>query len=64
MVNVRSVRTTFCALVVAVAGCTGCNAAIKGPVPVPAVDDSLAKAPAKETAVFAGGCFWGTQSVF
>jgi peptide-methionine (S)-S-oxide reductase len=28
------------------------------------VDVSLASTPGKQTAVFAGGCFWGTQSVF
>jgi len=27
-------------------------------------DAPLAKAPGKQTAVFAGGCFWGVQSVF
>lgn len=32
--------------------------------PVPAVGAALAKASGHETAVFAGGCFWGTQSVF
>ena len=35
-----------------------------GPFPVPASDDALATTPAKAKAVFAGGCFWGTQAVF
>jgi peptide-methionine (S)-S-oxide reductase len=34
------------------------------PIPAPATDLPLAKMPGKETAVFAGGCFWGVQSVF
>ena len=34
------------------------------PIPPASVDVPLAKQPGKETAVFAGGCFWGTQSVF
>ena len=40
------------------------KAAPKGPVPVAATDDQLAATPGKAKAVFAGGCFWGTQSVF
>ena len=44
--------------------CVGCNAATKAPVPVPVQDAALATKPGKQTAVFAGGCFWGTQSVF
>jgi len=35
-----------------------------GPVPAPAADDVLATQPARVKAVFAGGCFWGTQAVF
>lgn len=41
---------------------TGCHAAIK-PFPVAAQDAKRAAGPL-QTAVFAGGCFWGTQSVF
>ena len=34
------------------------------PIPPPLVDLPLKETPGKEKAVFAGGCFWGTQSVF
>lgn len=36
----------------------------KNPVPAAVVDDQLAATPGTATAVFAGGCFWGTQAVF
>lgn len=36
----------------------------KKPVPAAVVDDQLAATPGTATAVFAGGCFWGTQAVF
>jgi peptide-methionine (S)-S-oxide reductase len=41
------------------------TAATRGPVPLPApARDELAVTAKTETAVFAGGCFWGIQSVF
>ena len=55
-------------VVAAVMGVTGCRtasgAATKVPAPVAVVDAGLAATHGKATAVFAGGCFWGTQSVF
>lgn len=39
-------------------------AAAKSRVPAPTVDAPLAKTSSRVTAVFAGGCFWGTQAVF
>jgi peptide-methionine (S)-S-oxide reductase len=40
------------------------SASPKTPIPAATTDISLAAASGKQTAVFAGGCFWGTQSVF
>jgi len=33
-------------------------------IPAPQTDTSLANKSGKQVAIFAGGCFWGTQSVF
>jgi peptide-methionine (S)-S-oxide reductase len=40
------------------------HAAPSSPIPAANADVPLAQTPGSETAVFAGGCFWGTQSVF
>jgi peptide-methionine (S)-S-oxide reductase len=39
-------------------------AAPRPPIPAANADVPLAAGAGKQTAVFAGGCFWGTQSVF
>jgi peptide-methionine (S)-S-oxide reductase len=59
-----AMRSTVVALLIAFAASIGCTAATKTPLPAPTNDSPLAQASGKQTAVFAGGCFWGTQSVF
>jgi hypothetical protein len=57
-------RGVFLSFLIASGLCAGCRAATKTPVPAAVNDAALAQKPGKQTAVFAGGCFWGTQSVF
>jgi peptide-methionine (S)-S-oxide reductase len=57
-------RNTVAVLLLAFSASIGCTAATKTPIPAPANDAALAQTSGKQTAVFAGGCFWGTQSVF
>jgi peptide-methionine (S)-S-oxide reductase len=64
MFNFVGLRKPMLALALVFAASTGCSAAVKAPIPPAASDSTLAQKPGKETAVFAGGCFWGTQSVF
>jgi peptide-methionine (S)-S-oxide reductase len=52
------------ALLVAGLPLLSCQAASNAPIPAAVSDAALAASSSRETAVFAGGCFWGTQAVF
>jgi peptide-methionine (S)-S-oxide reductase len=56
----------FLVLLAIVAGATACNARAGAatPVPPPAVDAPRTASAGQQTAVIAGGCFWGIQAVF
>ena len=60
--SIRTALVLFGALLATVA----CNAkaGTAVPVPAPVLDAARAGAPARQTAVVAGGCFWGIQAVF
>jgi len=66
MLTRHTVRQTLAAVILALTSVAGCKAAPehKGLLPAPAFDDALAAKHGRETAVFAGGCFWGQQAVF
>jgi len=61
-VSVRMVAMMLTVL----AGVVACRAGsgASATVPAPVVDEAKAAAPGKQTAVVAGGCFWGIQAVF
>jgi peptide-methionine (S)-S-oxide reductase len=54
---------SVCTIVLGFAVASAFGAA-KTKVPAPALNVPLAKTSSRQTAVFAGGCFWGTQAVF
>ena len=58
--SLRLILAIFC--VVAALGCSAARAGVT--IPDPLVDAPLATAKGQQTAVVAGGCFWGIQAVF
>jgi len=58
----RLLRTLGALSLLALSACTPSDAAT--PLPNPLVDTPAATAKGTETAVLAGGCFWGVQAVF
>jgi peptide-methionine (S)-S-oxide reductase len=59
-------RISALLLMVTLAGVVACNAGDRASfiVPNPTVDAMLTPAKSEQTAVIAGGCFWGIQAVF
>jgi peptide-methionine (S)-S-oxide reductase len=64
MFRMIALRSAIVSLLISTLFSTGCKAAAKTPIPAAASDAPLAQSPGRQTAVFAGGCFWGTQAVF
>jgi peptide-methionine (S)-S-oxide reductase len=63
--HLRSAATAVLALAVSLATVACHSESVEhGPIPAPTADLPLATSPGRATAVFAGGCFWGTQAVF
>ena len=65
LMRLRSTATAVLALAVSLST-VACHSQsmVHGPIPPPTTDVPLATSPGRATAVFAGGCFWGTQAVF
>lgn len=59
-------RVSALFLVLIFAGVNACSAGDRAstPLPAPSIDAPIATTTAEQTAVLAGGCFWGIQAVF
>jgi len=55
---------TLLTILLLLAGITAYSRGNEPAFPAPTVDDSLAAGKGQDTAVIAGGCFWGIQAVF
>ena len=63
MVRRSAVLALAAAMTISPLACSA-RAAVGRAVPAATADAPLAKTSSRQKAVFAGGCFWGTQSVF
>jgi len=64
-ISVRGYTRMFAMILMVLAATLACQAGSgSAAVPAPAVDQPKAATAAKQTAVVAGGCFWGIQAVF
>jgi peptide-methionine (S)-S-oxide reductase len=62
--SVRSAAVLLFASLLGVTACTAKASPAGAAVPAPAVDAPRAASAGQQTAVIAGGCFWGIQAVF
>src|ERR1700746_1256850 len=65
-ISARGYTTSFAMMLTVLAGTLACQKGKGGTsgVPGPAGDQAKPATTAKQTATFAGGCFWGIQAVF
>ncbi len=67
--NIIRLAVLLCAVSLEITACAGLfsdlgSAATAANIPGPVVDEPVGTPGARETAVLAGGCFWGVQGVF
>ncbi len=64
MLRSNSCNVGLCILLAAIGFSGWMQAQTRSGIPAPQQESALAPQSSRETAVFAGGCFWGTQAVF